>query len=102
MLSCWNWRTRADSCSLQKTSWTHPGSFWHLTTFCDNSVLLLLRQRPGPEMSDSRADFGQLMERVRDGMPNALDEVCERYSHYIRRVVRRRMHQRLRAQYDSD
>jgi RNA polymerase sigma-70 factor (ECF subfamily) len=52
-------------------------------------------------MSDAQAEFARLMQRVRDGDPQAAHEVFERYSEAIRRVVRRYLHQRLRAQYDS-
>ena len=52
-------------------------------------------------MSDAQAEFAQLMQRVRAGDPRAAQEVFDRYSEPIRRVVRRYLHQRLRAQYDS-
>jgi RNA polymerase sigma-70 factor (ECF subfamily) len=41
------------------------------------------------------------MQRVRAGDPRAAQEVFDRYSEPIRRVVRRYLHQRLRTQYDS-
>jgi RNA polymerase sigma factor (sigma-70 family) len=46
-------------------------------------------------------EFRRLMERVRMGCPDAAREVYDRYSGVIRRVVRSRLHQRLRTQYDS-
>jgi RNA polymerase sigma-70 factor (ECF subfamily) len=52
-------------------------------------------------MSDLQTEFAQLMQRVRAGDPRAAQEVFDRYSEPIRRVVRRYLHQRLRAQYDS-
>ena len=52
-------------------------------------------------MADAPNEFAQLMERVRAGDPRAAQEVFDRYSEPIRRVVRRYLHQRLRAQYDS-
>jgi RNA polymerase sigma factor (sigma-70 family) len=51
--------------------------------------------------SPQQDDFRALMERVRAGCPNAGREVYDRYSGHIRRVVRRRLNHRLRAQYDS-
>jgi RNA polymerase sigma-70 factor (ECF subfamily) len=41
------------------------------------------------------------MNQVRAGCPEALNEVCVRYGEVIRRVVRRKLSQRLRARYDS-
>jgi RNA polymerase sigma-70 factor (ECF subfamily) len=52
-------------------------------------------------MSDLQAEFAQLMQRARAGDPRAAQEVFDRYSEPIRRVVRRYLHQRLRTQYDS-
>jgi len=52
-------------------------------------------------MSESKEVFARLMERMRDGCPDAARELCERYSDHILRVVRRRLHQRLRTQFDS-
>jgi RNA polymerase sigma factor (sigma-70 family) len=47
-------------------------------------------------------EFAALMERARHGSPEAAREVFDRYSPHIARVVRRTLHQRLRAAYDSD
>jgi RNA polymerase sigma factor (sigma-70 family) len=52
-------------------------------------------------MSVMENDFEQLMERVRSGCPEAAREIFERYGKEIQLVVRRRMDQRLRAQFDS-
>jgi RNA polymerase sigma-70 factor (ECF subfamily) len=52
-------------------------------------------------MSDSPTEFERLMARVRAGDPRAAQEVYDRYSDHVRRVVRRRLHQLLRTQYDS-
>jgi RNA polymerase sigma-70 factor (ECF subfamily) len=46
-------------------------------------------------------DFAALMERARSGCPVAAREVFDRFSEHIVRVVRRRLHRRLRPQYDS-
>jgi len=46
-------------------------------------------------------EFRRLMERARAGCPDAAKELYDRYSGPIRRAVRRRLHQRLRPQYDS-
>ena len=52
-------------------------------------------------MSDLARNFASLMQRVRAGDPQAAQEVYEVYSPHIRRVVRRKLHKRLRTQYDS-
>jgi RNA polymerase sigma-70 factor (ECF subfamily) len=52
-------------------------------------------------MSDSRLEFEGLMAQVRAGCPRAAQEVFERYSEHVRRVVRRQLHHLLRTQYDS-
>ena len=54
----------------------------------------------GP-MSTPHDDFRRLMERARAGCPDAARELYDRYSDAIRRVVRSRLHRRLRPQYDS-
>jgi RNA polymerase sigma factor (sigma-70 family) len=51
-----------------------------------------------PETAD---DFAVLMERVRQGCPEAIRELLDRYGGHIRQVVRQRLHQRLRPQFDS-
>jgi RNA polymerase sigma factor (sigma-70 family) len=52
-------------------------------------------------MSASPNEFEQLMERMRQGCPEAAREILERYGEAIRHVVRRRMDKRLRPIYDS-
>lgn len=47
------------------------------------------------------SDFAQLMERVRAGCPEAARDLFERYGQTIQFVVRKRLSQRLRAQFDS-
>lgn len=46
-------------------------------------------------------DFSLLWGRVQSGCPQAAQELYDRYSPHIRRVVRRQLHQRMRAQFDS-
>ncbi len=46
-------------------------------------------------------EFRRLMERVRAGCPDAVEEMCRSYGGLIRVLVRRRLHRRMRAQYDS-
>jgi RNA polymerase sigma factor (sigma-70 family) len=52
-------------------------------------------------MSDEPTEFRRLMKRVRTGCPEAARELFERYGGHVRRVVRRKLHQRLRPQFDS-
>jgi RNA polymerase sigma factor (sigma-70 family) len=52
-------------------------------------------------MSDDTTEFSRLMERVRNGCPEAARALFERYGGHVRRVVRRKLHQRLRPQFDS-
>jgi RNA polymerase sigma factor (sigma-70 family) len=54
----------------------------------------------GRAMTESQL-FARLMERMRSGCPDAARELFDRYSPHIRKAVRRRLHQRLRTQYDS-
>jgi RNA polymerase sigma-70 factor (ECF subfamily) len=46
-------------------------------------------------------DFRTLMEQVQAGSEKAAREMFDRYSGHVARVVRRRLHLRLRSQYDS-
>jgi RNA polymerase sigma-70 factor (ECF subfamily) len=46
-------------------------------------------------------DFARLMERVRGGCPDAIDEFLRRYGGHIREVVRQHLNQKLRTQFDS-
>jgi RNA polymerase sigma factor (sigma-70 family) len=47
------------------------------------------------------SEFAQLMERVRTGCPEAARELFERYGKEIQLVVRKRLSQHMRAQFDS-
>jgi RNA polymerase sigma-70 factor (ECF subfamily) len=49
----------------------------------------------------SHDDFARLMERVRGGSPEAIEEMLRRYGGHIREIVRQHLHQRLRTQFDS-
>jgi RNA polymerase sigma factor (sigma-70 family) len=49
----------------------------------------------------SETEFSLLMARVRGGCPDAAREVVRRYGGPLRRVLRRRLHHRLRPLYDS-
>jgi RNA polymerase sigma factor (sigma-70 family) len=46
-------------------------------------------------------EFALLMQSVREGSQDAARTLFERYGPHIRRVVRRKLHQKLRAQFDS-
>jgi RNA polymerase sigma factor (sigma-70 family) len=50
---------------------------------------------------DREREFAALMERVRAGSQEAARELYDRYSDAVRRVVRLRLEERLRRQYDS-
>lgn len=52
-------------------------------------------------MTESRSPFEELMQRVRDGCPEATKQLVSEYGPHILSVVRRRLHQRLRARFDS-
>jgi RNA polymerase sigma-70 factor (ECF subfamily) len=52
-------------------------------------------------MPSEESDFDELMRRIQAGCNEAAAEMYERYSFYIRRVVRSRLPRRLRKQYDS-
>jgi RNA polymerase sigma factor (sigma-70 family) len=52
-------------------------------------------------MRDTDDDFSALMERVRQGCPEAIQEMLLRYGGHIRQVVRQQLHQRMRPQFDS-
>jgi RNA polymerase sigma-70 factor (ECF subfamily) len=49
---------------------------------------------PDPQLDD-------LLRRLRSGQPEAAEELIARYGDYLRAVVRRRLHHRLRSVYDS-
>jgi RNA polymerase sigma-70 factor (ECF subfamily) len=50
---------------------------------------------------DETADFALLLRRLRAGDPTAADEVYRRFGPFIRAAVRRQLHPRLRARFDS-
>src|SRR5262245_48770891 len=52
-------------------------------------------------MAETKAEFTTLMAQVRAQSPGAMEEVYRRFGEHVRRVVRRRLHQRLRSCYDS-
>jgi RNA polymerase sigma-70 factor (ECF subfamily) len=52
-------------------------------------------------MSSPDPQFDDLIRRVRGGDPAAARELFERYGRYVRAVIRRRLHRRLRSVYDS-
>ena len=53
-------------------------------------------------MTDQPTEFDCLMERVRNGCAEAARELFEQYGGYVRTVVRRKLHQQLRSQFDSN
>jgi RNA polymerase sigma-70 factor (ECF subfamily) len=54
-----------------------------------------------PTVAALQEEFDRLMQRVREGCPDAAQEVFNRFSEPIRWVVRRKLNRRLRTQYDS-
>jgi RNA polymerase sigma-70 factor (ECF subfamily) len=50
---------------------------------------------------DSDREFEQLIERVRAGSQDAAWELVDKYGRDVQRFVRRSLHQRLRAKFDS-
>jgi RNA polymerase sigma-70 factor (ECF subfamily) len=52
-------------------------------------------------MPDSQHEFNALMERVRAGSEDAARELLRLYGEHILRVVRRRLHRKLRSKFDS-
>jgi RNA polymerase sigma-70 factor (ECF subfamily) len=52
-------------------------------------------------MPDSQDEFATLMHRLEEGSADAARELFERYGPHIRRVVRRKLHQKLRSKFDS-
>lgn len=53
------------------------------------------------EMDPETDQFEQLLQRLRDGAPEAATELVERYEPCIRRVVRRRLSRKMRSKFDS-
>jgi RNA polymerase sigma factor (sigma-70 family) len=54
-----------------------------------------------PATSDDGHDFPELMERVRTSSAGAAKELVDRYGAHILRVIRWRMHRKLRSKFDS-
>ena len=52
-------------------------------------------------MAEADDDFRNLMDRMRSGSDEAARELFDRYSGHISRVVRRKLAQQMRRQYDS-
>src|SRR5687767_635770 len=52
-------------------------------------------------MDEPHDDFAALMARARAGCPDARRTLHEKYGHAVRRVVRLKLHRKMRAQYDS-
>ncbi len=52
-------------------------------------------------MSQRNKEFEQLLERVREGDEDASAAFVARFGPYILRIVRRKLHQKLRAKFDS-
>ena len=55
----------------------------------------------GGAVANPKPEFERLMERLRAGEPEAMDELCEQYVEHVHRAVRRRLTQQLRRQCDS-
>jgi RNA polymerase sigma factor (sigma-70 family) len=52
-------------------------------------------------MSDNPHEFTALMQRVREGSEEAAQELLQKYGDHIFRVVRRKLHRKLRSKFDS-
>jgi RNA polymerase sigma factor (sigma-70 family) len=52
-------------------------------------------------MTDSKQEFQQLLEGVREGDDDAARALVERYGPHVLRVVRRKLDKRLRSKFDS-
>lgn len=50
---------------------------------------------------ESPQELQELLRRIRQGSQEAVQELYDRYSHHVLRVVRRKLDQKLRAKYDS-
>jgi RNA polymerase sigma factor (sigma-70 family) len=53
-------------------------------------------------MLEQPEDFGLLIKRLREGSEDAAQELFKLYGHHVRRVVRRKLHQKLRSKFDSE
>jgi RNA polymerase sigma-70 factor (ECF subfamily) len=56
---------------------------------------------PRNEDGQLEQEFAQLMQRLREGSEEAAQVLFERYGPHILRVVRRKLHHKLRPQFDS-
>jgi RNA polymerase sigma factor (sigma-70 family) len=52
-------------------------------------------------MPDKHLEIAALMERIREGSQDAVRELLDQYGSHLIRVIRRRLSQRLRSQFDS-
>jgi RNA polymerase sigma-70 factor (ECF subfamily) len=52
-------------------------------------------------MPESPDEFNDLMRRLAEGSEDAARELLERYSGHILRIVRRKLHRKLRSKFDS-
>src|SRR5436853_7788988 len=52
-------------------------------------------------MSEEQAEFERLMQGVRDGSPEAVRTLLDRYGPHVLRTVRRTLNPRLRTRFDS-
>ncbi len=55
----------------------------------------------GVPMPAGRDEFGDLMQRLREGSDEAARELLDRYGEHILRVVRRRLNRQMRSKFDS-
>ncbi len=52
-------------------------------------------------MTEEQAEFADLMRRLQEGSEEAARELVDKYGSHILRVVRRRLHHKLRSRFDS-
>jgi hypothetical protein len=52
-------------------------------------------------MPDRHLEIAALMERIQEGSQDAVRELLDQYGSHLVRVIRRRLSQRLRSQFDS-
>lgn len=52
-------------------------------------------------MSTQDEEFSTLMQRAREGSEDAFQELVEKYSHHVRRVVRHKLDAAMRSKFDS-
>ena len=82
------------------------GDLFLLATICgsdttDVSTLQMILFAGGRHVSEGNAEFHHLMKRLASGDANAAEELIEKYRHDLHRVIRNRLHQKLRRQFDS-